>query len=109
MSTSNGHTAQRWSVYREVNERIVAASDAHWGLVHALELMCECAADGCTGMVRTTHADFDLARQHALSLVLPGHGERCARTLERAGCWLVARPSTTPRRFTRQRFPDASA
>ena len=83
------------AIFREANERILnAAVEMELDDSGLLPFLCECAAVGCTTVVRLTSAEYEAVRQDATRFInAPGHvvnGRGWARVVdEREGYTIV--------------------
>jgi hypothetical protein len=68
--------ARNDAIFREANEQIRAAVDAHGPPMEQLPFICECADESCTDIIRVPLEKYRAVREHPRQfLVAPGHEE----------------------------------
>jgi hypothetical protein len=68
--------ARNDAIFREANERIRAAVEAHGPPLERLPFICECAEESCTDIIRVPLEAYRAVRLHPRRfLVAPGHEE----------------------------------
>jgi hypothetical protein len=74
--------ARNEALFREVNERILAAADGYPADGHVYEFLCECADIGCVERIRLTTVEYEAVRSDSRRFVLaPGHARVAIETV----------------------------
>jgi hypothetical protein len=78
--------ARNEAFFRDLNERIRDAADAHSADGHVYEFVCECSDQVCLERVRLTAAEYESVRADPTTFVLaPGHAQASIEVVVQPG------------------------